>query len=268
MGHTRLGKIPTTRKWREVASLIADGGGGGGGQRLAADEIERISTKTLDTVRAGLDHATNDIGLRYCFYLLTQIVLAARESDWQDRLVPFGIHLADDSTLFDLTVEMQSSVDDYIARAGRPSDVSEMAQQAAGEAISALAESKATTLFGNGLHELQGAIRDLSTKKGFSTLGQTFFGRFMARYLNFYLSRITAAQTGHERVQQLGDLTAFNDALGRHCFQSAAIVRDFCGEWYSKTEFKQGINLENTSGFMAVALDKLRAELGRQGQVT
>jgi hypothetical protein len=41
-------------------------------------------------------------------------------------------------------------------------------------------------------------------------------------------------------------------------------VRDFCGEWYSKTEYLQGINLENTSGFIAVAIKKLRAEIKQQ----
>src|SRR5439155_20187418 len=104
----------------------------------------------------------------------------------------------------------------------------------------------------------------LSTKVGFARLGQRFFGCFMMRFLNFYVSRITASQVGGERLQQLGDLTQFNDALRTHCQQSARIVHDFCGEWYSKTEFQQGIDLNNTSGFMAVALRKLQAELKRQ----
>jgi hypothetical protein len=41
-------------------------------------------------------------------------------------------------------------------------------------------------------------------------------------------------------------------------------VHDFCGEWYSKTEFREGIDLDNTSRFMAVALKKLQDELKRQ----
>ena len=47
-------------------------------------------------------------------------------------------------------------------------------------------------------------------------------------------------------------------------FKAARIVHDFCGEWYSKTEFREGIDLENTSRFLAVALRKLQAELGKQ----
>lgn len=65
-------------------------------------------------------------------------------------------------------------------------------------------------------------------------------------------------------LHQLGDITWFDDALRAHCQQSARIVHDYCGEWYSKTEFREGISLDNTSRFMAVAVNKLRAELGQQ----
>ena len=108
------------------------------------------------------------------------------------------------------------------------------------------------------------AIRSLSTKTGFGALGQRFFGRFVARFLNSYLSRVTAATLGSPRLRDLGDVAEFNNALRTHCDQSARIVRDFCGEWYSKTEYRKGIDLENTSRFLAVALKKLRSELEQQ----
>jgi hypothetical protein len=62
----------------------------------------------------------------------------------------------------------------------------------------------------------------------------------------------------------VGAIAQFNAALRSHCDQSARIVRDFCGDWYSKTEYQKGIDLENTSGFLAVALKKLRSELEQQ----
>jgi hypothetical protein len=75
---------------------------------------------------------------------------------------------------------------------------------------------------------------------------------------------VTAAKLGSPRLRDLGDVAQFNDALRTHCDQSARIVRDFCGEWYSKTEYQEGIDLRNTSRFLAVAVKKLRAELGEQ----
>jgi hypothetical protein len=49
-----------------------------------------------------------------------------------------------------------------------------------------------------------------------------------------------------------------------HCDQSARIVRDFCGEWYSKTEYQKGIDLGNASKFLAIAVKKLGKELAHQ----
>jgi hypothetical protein len=196
---------------------------------------------------------------------LTRIALASRTPDWKGFLANLGIHLSEDSTVFDLTVEVQDAVDQHLSQSSSgSSDLSEMAQQAAGEAIAGLAGPRTISLFGTTSADIQNAIRSLSTKKGFGELGQRFFGRFVARFLNFYLSRVTAATLGSPRLQQLGDVTQFNEALKTHCDQSARIVRDFCGEWYSKTEYQEGIDPENTARFLAVALQKLRSELEHQ----
>jgi hypothetical protein len=248
----------------QVVGLLG-GDQGGRGALPVQDDIARISAQALDAAQTGLEKAIDDLGLRYTFYLLTQLVLAARSDDWQRELAPFNIRLPADASIFDLTIELQGSIDDHLFRWGNSTDVSEMAQQAASEAITLLVGPHAMTLFGSTRDDLQFAVRKFSTKKGFSELGQLFFGRFMSRYLNFYLSRATADLLGRSRIRQVGDISAFNAALQSHCLQSALILRDFCGEWYSKTEFQKGIDLENTSGFLAHTLHKLRDELKRQG---
>lgn len=261
MGHTRLGDLPHSQKWKAVvaamssADLLDD--------QRRSHEMERIAVGVLDAAQTGLDKAVNDVGLRHTFYLLTQLVLAARETNWREHLAAIGIKIAEDDSTFELTAKIQDSIDEYVSTHGRPTDVSEIAQQAAGEAIATLSEPRAVTLFGSGQAELQNAVRSFSTKKGFADLGQAFFGRFMAHFLNFYLSRVTASHVG-VGIRDVKDLTDFNDQLLTHCRQTARIVHDFCGEWYSKTEFKEGITEENTSRFMAVALKKLQAELKRQ----
>ena len=99
-------------------------------------------------------------------------------------------------------------------------------------------------------------------------MGQRFFGRFVARFLNFHLSRATAAGLGAPRLQNLGYIGEFNEALTTHCEESARIVRDFCGDWYSKTEYERGIDLAKSSRFLAVAVKKLRNELQHQGSIS
>lgn len=262
MGHTRLGKIPTTLKWNEVVSLIA--GTGVMGSSPDAD-ISTITARTLDAAQGALDKSVDDPGVRYTFYLLTQIALASRKDNWETALAAHGLRIANTQTVFDFTAEVQEAIDRHVRLSPRGStDISEMAQQAAGEALLSLSVAHSHSLFGESSEDVREILRPLSTRKGFGELGQRFFGRFVGRFLNFYLSRIAAAQIGTKWIQDAGDFARFEDYLRRHCDQSARIVRDFCGAWYSKAEYEQGIDLENTSGFLAVAMHKLRAELERQ----
>jgi hypothetical protein len=264
VGHTRLGNLPKTRKWNELVERIA-GTGLTGDIASAAFDVEAIAAQTLDASQKNLDNAARDSGVLYAFYLLTQVALASRSSNWEEALAQHDIRLESDSSVFDLTAEVQSAIDRYLSRSPTgATDLSEMAQQSAGEALTSLAAMRTANLFGASSSEVKNAIRSLSTKKGFGELGQRFFGRFVARFLNFYLSRATAATLGSPRLRDLGDVADFNEALRTHCHESARIVRDFCGDWYSKTEYQEGINLANTSRFLAVAIKKLRSELAQQ----
>ena len=265
MGHYRLGIIPKSRKWTAVVAQVAGSVGEGATTATLDEDVQQIAASTLDAAQQGLEKAVNDAGLRHTFFLLTQVVLAAREKDWQERLGHHGIKLTEQSTTFDLICQVQHAVDAHLAGKRFSTDISEMAQRAAGESLAALAEPRTASLFGEGDGGLQATLRELSTKAGFARLGQKFFGRFLTRYLNFFLSRVTAGHAGSPRLQQIGDLTRFNDALALHCEQSALVVRTFCGDWYSKTQFQEGITSQNSARFMAVALAKLKAELAQQG---
>lgn len=262
MGHTRLGEIPKTREWQEVIAAIAQGSSAEGAPRMGA-AISAISAKTLQAAQGGIARAKEDPGLSFTFFLLTQLALASRTNDWSSALRDLGLAITPTSSLFDLNLQIQNRIDDYLASVQHSSDISEMAQRAAGEALTSLAHERAETLFGNSGEELRAAIRALSTKSGFAELGHTFFARFTSHFLNFYLSRIAASQVGRG-LERITDVSELNSELGTHCYETARIVRDFCGQWYSKTEFVRGIDLTNTSGFVAVAIGKLEAELMRQ----
>jgi len=260
MGHTRLGTIPKTLQWKEIVGLFT--GATFPGAMASATNVADIAAKALDATEEGLHRATADSGVRYTFFLITQVALASRTPDWESTLRKHGVHLSPDSTVFDLASQLQDAIDRYVSRTDSgATDLSEIAQKAAGEAITRVATSGTGKLFDT---ELREAVRPLSTKKGFGELGQHFFGTFVARFLNFYLSRVTAAKLGSPGLRDLVDMSDFNRSLRAHCTQSARIVRDFCGQWYSKTEYEKGINLKNTSGFLSVAFEKLRSELKQQ----
>ncbi len=229
----------------------------------AAAFIGAIASQTLDATEEGLNKATHDPGVRYTFYLMTQVALASRTFEWEGTLRKHGIEVGQDSTVFDLTAQLQNAIDRFVSR--NPSgatDLSEIAQQSAGEAITSLTGPRTASLFANDTN-VQDAVRPLSTKKGFGELGQRFFGTFVARFLNFYLSRATAAALGSPRLRDLaGMLPEFNrsppGALRSKCQDCAGVS---AANGTRKPNIQKGINLENTSGFLAVAFSKLSSEL-------
>jgi hypothetical protein len=267
LGHTRLGPLPKSRSWNQVVESLTGSGLRQYAVSSSASRVNIVAAETLKAARTTLARASHDPGVRYTFYLLTQIVLASRDPDWRSELDEHGIFLSDQSSVFDLTAQVQGAIDRYISgTALGATDLSEMAQQAAGEALTSLLAAQTPSIFGDSeLKDLKNALRSLSTKKGFGQLGQKFFARFIARFMNFHLSRATAAGLGAPRLQNLGYIGEFNEALTTHCEESARIVRDFCGDWYSKTEYKQGIDLENLARFLAIAVKKLKSELQQQG---
>lgn len=270
MGHTRLGPLPKSKSWNQVVESLTGRGLSQFALSSSASRVNIVAAQTLKAARSTLARATSDPGVQYTFYLLTQLVLASRNSDWQSELGQYGISLSPKSSVFDLTAEVQGAIDRHISgtKLGA-TDLSEMAQQAAGEALTSLLAAQTPSIFdASESQDLKNALRGLSTKKGFGQLGQRFFARFVARFLNFHLSRATAAGLGAPRLQNLGYIGEFNDALTTHCEQSARIVRDFCGDWYSKTEYVQGIDRANSARFLAFAVTKLKSELQDQESVS
>lgn len=263
MGHNRLGKIPTTRRWKAIVQSLSSSDSI---NVAPADEIDKIAAESLTAAEHALKVAIEDRGLRTAFLILTQVAECAKSKDWESSLNSLGVETANCRTALELSFAIQDAIDDRIDSTFRPSDVSEIAKQAAGAALHSLFQGHQLNLLGDNKSSIGSAIRTISTKNGYSELGHTFFSQFLSRFLNFYLSRATADVAGGERILQTGDISAFNEALESHCRQSAYVVRDFCGSWFSKTSYKEGFTPKNTEGFLAVALNKLSNELSRQGQ--
>lgn len=252
MGHTRLGPIPKSYKWDCVVETVLESAGAG----ELASTVPAIAAITADAARVGLRRSASDPGLVYSFYLLALLGLAGRGG--QTELPADALRPSEQDSVYDMLAQFQLAVDEYVAQHGGPSDYSEMAQQAAGNALLKALEPQATSLFGSGRDELGTALRTISTGSGFSGLAQDFFGDYLARFLNFYLSRVTARTSGYAEFRQL---TEFNEQLRIYSHQTARIVSDFASSWLSKTAYLEGISAENTRAFMFVAAKKLASEL-------
>ncbi|MGH7962864.1 MAG: hypothetical protein ACRERD_13715 [Candidatus Binatia bacterium] len=253
MGHIRLGNLPRTRKWIQVLDLI---GGGAGTAEVAA--------ATMEASQRGLLKASKDAGLVHTIWLLTQVPLAARSESFVAGLRKLGFGVSDAPSLLEVVGAFTGAVDAHLRRSGRRTDLGEMAQMAASEALAALGTPQTTSLFETTAADVQQAFKSFSTTNQFSTLAREFFTRLSKKYLTYFLSReLSNYVSGDGRFSNIDKHAEFNEALDLYCRQASRVIEEFSGGWFSKTNFEGGITPEKAAGFVHVALKKLRAELAK-----
>ena len=257
MGHIRLGRLPRTRKWIQVLDLI---GGGAGAPEVAAS--------TMEASQGGLAKAAKDPGLVHTVWLLTQVPLAARSKDFVAGLRQLGLEVSNAPSLLEVVGAFTDAVDAHLRRSGGRTDLGEMAQMAAAETLTHLGTLKTTACSVQPRPMSSRAFKSFSASRQFSTLGREFFSRLSKKYLTYFLSRELSNFVdgkSDSRFQNIDKHAEFNEALDLHCRQASRIVEEFCGGWFSKTNFEGGITPEKAAGFVHVALKKIRAELAKGG---
>jgi len=254
MGHVRLGTLPMTRSWQQVVDLLD----------TRADVME-IAAATSAAARSGFEQANGDPALVESFWLLTQLPLAAREPDFVAGLRERGIDVHQPPTLVELAAAFTEAVDGRMRLKGGRTDLGEMAELAAIETLTEVVGARLPTLFGNTPTDVQSVLSGLATEKQFGAFARDFFSRFVKRYFDYYLSRELSAHVGGgSRFQSIDEHAEFNKALAQHCFETARIVEDFAGQWFSKTNWEHGITRRRSEGFAYVAFKKLGAELRKR----
>lgn len=256
MGHQRLGSLPDTAPWRKVVELVAEGGSAAGVAQSASQAALR-----------GLDAARFDEGLAHSVYLLARVTLAARdETSFVRGLGELGLQVPAVPNVYDLVGAISDAMDDHLRDTRSRTDFGEMAQNAAVEALSALTTPRSANLWEPDAAPVRQALNQLSTKRGFADLAHEFFSRFMHRYLTYHLSRELSQHVGpNQRFLDPSEHSDFLHRLEVHTRQAALIVRDFAGDWYSKSKYETGISEAAARKFAAYSLIKLRDELKIRG---
>ncbi|MBI5716616.1 MAG: hypothetical protein HZC37_02890 [Burkholderiales bacterium] len=253
MGHVRLGTLPRTRNWIQVLDLVGSGAG-----------APHIAAATMEASQRGLAKAAQDPGLVYTVWLLTQVPLAARSKDFVARLHKLGLQVSDSPSLLEVTGAFADAVDAHLRRTGGRTDLGEMAQMAASEALTALGTPANASLFETTTPTAQQTIGSFTTARRFSALAAEFFTRLTRKYLTYFLSRELSNYVGVDgRFPNVDRHAEFNSALDLHCRQASLIIEEFSGGWFSKGNFKGPITQKNAAGYVHVALKKLRAELAK-----
>jgi hypothetical protein len=251
MGHQRLGTLPQSRKWRRVVELI---GGGADVQDIASAVSAAAERNMIDSAK--------DPAVRSAFYLLTQVLLAARKEHFVPELRMLGLRVSDQPSLVEVVSAFTDAVDREIRPNGGRTDFSEMVQMAATESLNAVAGRELPRLFGATTDDVKSALGGLATVKQFGLLSCDFFSRLTRRHLDYYLSRELPKHVGiNSRFQTVREHSQFEGALETHCRETARIVKEFSGEWFSKHTYEGGIDQAKAGNFVHVAFDKIRREM-------
>lgn len=258
MGHLRLGRLPKNLRWREVVALLESSPG----------DTAAVARATIVAADRQLRSLSNDPSLAYCFWLLTRVTWAARSNDFIAQLADLGLASGADTPTLAFIARVSDHVRDELAQYPESGPASELASLALRHSLTETVGTQGPTLFGSTVEDLRHAFREYSTQRAFAELSQRFFGDFFARTLRSFLDRELANHLGtRHALTAVDDSSDFLRAIDLHARQSATIIRDFAGGWYSKHnwETRGEISLDEARRFVAVALRKLRSDLKREG---
>jgi hypothetical protein len=255
MGHFRLGTLPDTARWRRVVALIAENA-----------EVAEVAAATTQAALRGLELADGDDGLVQSLRLLAAVVQAARAGDFAEELGRAGVATSAQPDIFEIASGFSIAIDRHLQASGRRTDIGEMAQMAAVESLTHLLSQRSSTVFETGPADVRRAAYELSTKGGFATLAHDFVARFAQRFLTYHLGRELSNHVGgNGRFEDSAAQDDFVEHLGVHCREAAGVMKEYAGDWYSKSNFQGGIDVAKARRFVNRVLKKLGKELQIRG---
>lgn len=257
MGHNRLGRLPKTRRWVQVLELLD----------TSPQETAQIAGLVAEAADLRLRRLADDPSLTYCFWLLTRIAWSARGPHFYEDLSELGVDIDPNASALTLISRTADRV--RAAVSGYPSSghFAEISSLALRRALSDSVGQQGPSLFDSSAEDVQRAFRRYSTRDRFGELAHRFFADFMSRTLRSLVDReLSNHVSATSRLSSVESSLGFMQALDTHAWQSARIVEEFAGGWYSKHnwESKGEISPAEAQRFVGYALRKLRSEL-KQG---
>ena len=253
MGHSRMGKLPATRRWNEVVALIGNGA-----------DVADVALAASKAAEGSMGAASREPALAHTLWLLTQIPLAARRGDFDRALRDLGLGVGANPDIVEICTTFVAAVEDHVQSAGGRSDAGEMATLSGVEALVAAATPASEDLFpeADGSKRAKKALARLATVKQFGGLARDFVAKLTRRYLDYYLSRELPQHVGiNSRFRTMKELREFEAALDLHCREATVIMEAYAGDWFSKTNFETGIDAKNVISLARKSFEKMQSEL-------
>lgn len=260
MGHTRLGTLPKTRKWREVIACFA-----------ANAEVPVIAAATVKAAEDSLQLIKNDLGFNEAAWLMSQIAVAGTTDNPLEYLQNQGVHVQEPSVL-GLITAVGNALDAKIHEHQAITTQAEIAGNALTSAIVKTLEPRMQQkdLFDMGRNEAEDALKKLGTASAFDHLSQEFFSDMTNQSLGFFISKESAAHIGEgQRFATANQEQQFTDAVTEHTHECSKVTEGYGGGWFGKHHFQQqegGVTPETVHGFASFGMEKMIGELKRGGE--
>jgi len=253
MGHIRYGRLPKTTHFQKVMDMLCND----------QASISEISLQTLKAAEKAFDICGDDPSLYYSYWLLTQITWNAKSKEGFDGFLNrIGISSKNTNSAIKLISLLSEIALKESKKLGVTTVFGDMAQMAMREVLAERLLYKTQNLFGSTTEDIRLSLKELSTKKQFAYVSKRFFGNILSRLLKYYINKDASNHIGPtQRFENIDSIQTFETAIDSFSFQSAQIVEEFAGGWYSKRNFQGEISLVDTKKFVNVALAKLHKDL-------
>ncbi len=258
MGHVRLARLPTSRKWKDVVAYLAAGDVDVSG---LADAIFKAAEKALK-------RTSKDPAFVEACWLLIKIPQAAKSPDFVAALKELGVQVPAAPSLLDVVIGFDAAIERVMRDpGGRATDLGEMSRQAGIAALYEVTLERLPTLWEPGTADETTTLATLASPDKFGELAQRFFTKLTERNILYYLDREWPKHIGSEKLaHSLGDMSLLKDSVRRHCEETTLIMRAFSKEWLAKNVYvnHRPITHLQTRNFASVALKKISAELAER----
>jgi hypothetical protein len=262
MGHLRVGRLPKTKKWRDIVAQIASLPRGN-------PDVSILVRNTAAGVNSRLDRLEHDSAIRESFSFLLKLAYAGGEANPIEALSQYGIQINGVPTAVKLTRLLREAVE--IDRDASP-EYTYIALSAAADAIfhwMRKTPEQTEPLFPESRsHELvfNEKLRELATGSEFCDLSRVYFARLTEKYLRYFLEREASSVLGTVEAKQQFDssLSAYFEQLGRHAFETSKITESFAAGWFNKNCSQGFPRQKQIEAFLSHSFDKLKEELRRE----
>ena len=256
MGHERVGALPRTKRWRDVVHGIAEASSLDG-------DVHGLANATLRNVRQRLQDVPADTGFVASFEFLLGLAVSARAQGKAASPRTPTINLEENPS----ALRLARALAEYVTDRRQSAEYAEIARKAATDVIATWTQEQTRQLTITGDHERSAEIWSrASDGRGFCEVSRLFFGKFVERYLNYFIGREASAylSTTEDRERLARRLAEHIDGVSHHAFETSKITQSFAAGWFNRYAAEGMPNAEQISGFLSHAVGKLGEELLRE----